>query len=155
MITFATISASNYMLKVNNRNTRTRCEIWCLIVNFDHSSHFVLVFLKLTLSRLMLAGIIISVKTKYHLLLTESLFHSKFWHISHILLACFSIQDMNQSTVPILDIQMLPCNIPLTVNNQNCEWRHINSEVTEMQSKFIVSRYKKTIFQFTTGLCYK
>ena len=58
----------NYMFKVNNRNTRTRCEI-CLkltiktperrqwrrsgvfIVNFEHISHLVLVFLLLTLSR--------------------------------------------------------------------------------------------------------
>ena len=55
------------LLKVNNRNTRTRCEIclklsittserchWRLsgvfIVNFEHISHLVLVFLKLTLS---------------------------------------------------------------------------------------------------------
>ena len=58
----------NYMFKVNNRNTRTRCEIcseltikrperrqWChydvFIVNFEHISHPVLVFLLLTLSR--------------------------------------------------------------------------------------------------------
>ena len=58
-----------YMLKVNNRNTRARCEIcskltikiqddanghWCrsgiFIVNFEHNSHRVLVFLLLTLS---------------------------------------------------------------------------------------------------------
>ena len=59
--------ASIYLLKVNNRNTRTRCEIcskltinipeqsrWrhfdVFIVNFEHVSHFVLVFLLLTLS---------------------------------------------------------------------------------------------------------
>ena len=58
----------NYMFKVNNRNTRTRCEIcsklttktpepryWrrsgVFIVNFEHISHLVLVFLLLTLSR--------------------------------------------------------------------------------------------------------
>ena len=57
-----------YMFKVNNRHTRTRCEIcskltiktperrhWrhsgVFIVNFEHISHFVLVFLLLTLSR--------------------------------------------------------------------------------------------------------
>ena len=56
------------MFKVNNRNTRTRCEIcseliiktserrhWRLsglfIVNFEHISHLVLVFFLLTLSR--------------------------------------------------------------------------------------------------------
>ena len=56
----------NYMFKVNNRNTRTRCEIcskltiripeqrhWrrsgIFIVNFEHISHLVLVFLLLTL----------------------------------------------------------------------------------------------------------
>ena len=62
------LPAGNYMLKVNNRNTKTRCEIssrltikiperrqWCrfvmFIVNFEHISHLVLVFLLLTLSR--------------------------------------------------------------------------------------------------------
>ena len=57
-----------YLFKVNNRNTRTRCEIcskltintperrhWrrsgVFIVNFEHISHLVLVFLLLTLSR--------------------------------------------------------------------------------------------------------
>ena len=56
-----------YLLKGNNRNTRTRCEIcsqltiktperrqWrrysVFIVNFDHISHLVLVFLLLTLN---------------------------------------------------------------------------------------------------------
>ena len=60
--------ADNYMFKVNNRNTRTRCEIcskltiktserrhWrhsgVFIVNVGHISNFVLVFLLLTLSR--------------------------------------------------------------------------------------------------------
>ena len=62
---FNTIPAGNYMLKVNNRNTRTRCEICSklnnkgiFIVNFEHISHLVLVFLLLTLSRLITAGII-------------------------------------------------------------------------------------------------
>ena len=57
-----------YMFKVNNRNTRTRCEIcskltiktpeqryWPLsgifIANFEHTSHLALVFLLLTLCR--------------------------------------------------------------------------------------------------------
>ena len=51
-----------YLLKVNNRNTRTRCEICSkltsvvkrrsgvFIVNSEHISHLVLVFLLLTLS---------------------------------------------------------------------------------------------------------
>ena len=60
--------AGNYMFKVNNRNTRARCEIcskltikiperryWrrsgVFIANFEHISHLVLVFLLLTLSR--------------------------------------------------------------------------------------------------------
>ena len=64
--------ASIYLLKVNNRNTRTRCEIysklitktqerrhWRLsgvfIANFEHISHLVLVFLLLTLSMGLLA----------------------------------------------------------------------------------------------------
>ena len=46
-------------MQVNNRNTRTRCEICSkltikipgvLIANFEHISHLVLVFLLLTLS---------------------------------------------------------------------------------------------------------
>ena len=57
----------NCLLKVNNRNTRTTCEIcseltikaperrhWrcsgVFIVNFEHTSHLVLVFLLLTLN---------------------------------------------------------------------------------------------------------
>ena len=60
--------AGIYLLKVNKGNTRTRCEIcskltikilerrqWrrsgIFIVNFEHTSHLVLVFLFLTLSR--------------------------------------------------------------------------------------------------------
>ena len=60
--------AANYMFKVKNKNTRTRCEMcskltitipeWCqwrhsdvFIVNFEHISHFVPVLLSLTLSR--------------------------------------------------------------------------------------------------------
>ena len=56
-----------YLLKVNNRNTRTSCEIcskltkktrkrrqWCrssvFIANFEHISHIILVFLLLTLN---------------------------------------------------------------------------------------------------------
>ena len=57
-----------YLLKVNNRNTRTRCEICSKLtikiperrhstrrsgiftVNFNHISHFVLLFLLLTLN---------------------------------------------------------------------------------------------------------
>ena len=63
-----TIPAGIYLLKVNNRNTRTRCEIcskltintperrhWrrsgVFIVNFEHISHLVLVFLLLTLNK--------------------------------------------------------------------------------------------------------
>ena len=61
------IPAGNYMFKVNNINTRTRCEIcskltittpgrhWrrsgVFIVNFEYISHLVLVFLLLTLNR--------------------------------------------------------------------------------------------------------
>ena len=60
--------AGNYMFKVNNRNTRARCEICSklaiktperrqcrrsgvFIVNFEHISHLALVFPLLTLSR--------------------------------------------------------------------------------------------------------
>ena len=62
------ISVGNYMFKINNRNTRTRCEIcskltiktlerrqWrrsgVFIVNFELISDLVLVFLLLALSR--------------------------------------------------------------------------------------------------------
>ena len=68
--------AGNFMFKVNKRNTRTRCEIFSkltmkttefrhwrhqrrsgvFIVNFEHISHLVLVFLLLTLSSQMLDG---------------------------------------------------------------------------------------------------
>ena len=65
--TFTVVAPGIYLLKVNNRNTRTRCEI-CLkltikiserrqwrrsgifIVNFEHISHLVLVFLLLALN---------------------------------------------------------------------------------------------------------
>ena len=64
------------MFKVNNRNTRTRCEIcsklikktaerrhWrcsnVFIVNFEHISHLALVFLLLNLSRLIPAELLI------------------------------------------------------------------------------------------------
>ena len=62
-----------YMFKFNNRNTRTRYEIrskltiktperrkcrrsGVFIINFEHISYFVLMFLLITLSRLMPAG---------------------------------------------------------------------------------------------------
>ena len=57
------IPANIYLLKVNDRNTRTRREIYSklkiktsddvavFIVNFEHVSHPFLVFLLLTLSR--------------------------------------------------------------------------------------------------------
>ena len=62
-----TIPVGIYLLKVNNRNTRTRCEIcskltiktpeWrqrhrsgVFIVNFEHTLHLVLLFLLLTLN---------------------------------------------------------------------------------------------------------
>ena len=67
------------MFKVNNRTTRTRCEIsskltvkipeqrqWCrsgiFIVNFEHISHLVLDFLLLTLNMLLPNGLILEVK---------------------------------------------------------------------------------------------
>ena len=56
--------AVNYLFKVNDRNTRTRCEIclkltiktpeqrhYVFVVNFEHISHLVLVFLLFTLNR--------------------------------------------------------------------------------------------------------
>ena len=51
------IPAGNCMFKVNNKNTRTRCEIcqWgrsvVFIVNSEHISHLVLVFLFSALTR--------------------------------------------------------------------------------------------------------
>ena len=52
--------ADNYIFKVNNINTRTKCEICSkltikipaiFIVNFEHILHLALVFLLLTLNR--------------------------------------------------------------------------------------------------------
>ena len=68
LIISKTNPTSNYIFKVNNRSTRTRCEIcskltiktpkrrwWrcsgAFIVNFEHASHLFLVLLLLTLSR--------------------------------------------------------------------------------------------------------
>ena len=65
---FFSDSAGNYMFKVNNRNTGTRRRIWSkltiktperrqwhrsgvFIVSFEYISHFVVVFLLLTLTR--------------------------------------------------------------------------------------------------------
>ena len=65
-LNFLRTPAGNYMFKVNNRNTRTRCEICSKLtikiperqrrssvffVNFEHISHLVLAFLLLTLNR--------------------------------------------------------------------------------------------------------
>ena len=66
--------AGIYLLKVNNRNTRTRCEICSkltiktgvFIVNFEHISHLVLVFLLLTLNMQLPAG-----QRNLHILATE------------------------------------------------------------------------------------
>ena len=78
----ATVSANwreycnSYLFKGNNRNTRKRCKIYLLltikatersqwsrsgafIVNFEHISHFFLLFLLLTLNKQMLAGLIV------------------------------------------------------------------------------------------------
>ena len=45
------------MFKVNNEGTRTTPLSKVFIANFEHISHFVLVFLLLTLSRYMPAGV--------------------------------------------------------------------------------------------------
>ena len=74
-----------YLLKVNNRNTRTRCEICSkltiktperrqqrrsgvFILNFEHISHFVLVSLLLTLK--------MQCKAKLGIFLLSIIFHS-------------------------------------------------------------------------------
>ena len=60
MNSFCKKPVGNYMFKVNNRNTRTKCERisnmffvfnMFFIVNFEHISHLALVFVLLTLSR--------------------------------------------------------------------------------------------------------
>ena len=68
IISYTKAPAGNYMFKVNNRNTRKKCEIcsklriktpewrqWrrsgAFIVNFEDISHYALVFLLLTLNR--------------------------------------------------------------------------------------------------------
>ena len=67
-VIFCDFPDGNYMFKVNNRNTRTRCEIcseltmktlerrhWCgsgvFFVNFEHILYRVIVFLLLTLRK--------------------------------------------------------------------------------------------------------
>ena len=72
-VVLASTRANKYMLKVSNINTRKKCEIywnltikaleqrqWCrsgvFIVNFEHISRFFLVFIFLTLNRLMFVG---------------------------------------------------------------------------------------------------
>ena len=64
------IPSNIYLFKVNNRNTRKRCEICAkltiktqerrhsgvFIVNFEHISNFFLVFLLLNLNKELLAG---------------------------------------------------------------------------------------------------
>ena len=58
-----------YLLKVNNRNTRKRCEICSgvFIVNFEHILHLVLVFLLLTLNMQLPTGKIhVNNKQKRH-----------------------------------------------------------------------------------------
>ena len=50
------------MLRVNNKNTRTtsvKRRSGVFIVNFEHISYFFLVFLLLTLSKQILAGLLI------------------------------------------------------------------------------------------------
>ena len=81
--------ASNYMFKVNNRGTITRCETcskltiktserhhWCrsgvFIVNFEHILHLVLVFLLLTLKRQMPAGYVLTILTGKNCVLLNS-----------------------------------------------------------------------------------
>ena len=76
--------AGNYMFKVNNKNTRTRCEIslkltintqerrqWrrsgVFIVYFKHISHLVLVFLLLTLIKKRPAGLLNEIKNEINL----------------------------------------------------------------------------------------
>ena len=76
--------SGNYMFIVNNRNTRTRCEIcskltikiperrhWrrsgVFIVNFEHISYLFLVFQLLTLSRWMQAGLYNSITSSKYL----------------------------------------------------------------------------------------
>ena len=73
METFSIYSAGIYLIKVNNIKTRTRCEIcsklaiktperyhWrrsgIFIINFEHISHLVLVFLLLTANMQLPAG---------------------------------------------------------------------------------------------------
>ena len=65
--TLDNIPSGIYLLKVNERNTRARCEICskltikiperCQWLNFEHVSHLVLVFFLVTLSRQVPAGI--------------------------------------------------------------------------------------------------
>ena len=66
------IPANIYLFKVNNRNTKKRCEFYSnsirsavYIVNFEHIPHLFLVFLFLILNKYMLAGIDLRPKLKF------------------------------------------------------------------------------------------
>ena len=73
VVLYSSSPAIQYMVKINNRNTRTTCEAyskWTIktwrrhhwlcsgvfIVNFEHISHLILLSFFLTLNRLMFAG---------------------------------------------------------------------------------------------------
>ena len=80
-----------YLLKVNNRNTRIRCEkcsrqrrrSGIFIVNFEHILHLVLVFLLLTLNILLAAGSWLSIEASVLLETSPILFS--------ILVTCFHL----------------------------------------------------------------
>ena len=90
-----------YLLNVNNRNTRTRCEIYSklttktperrqrrsdvfVVVNFEHNSHTVLVFLLLTLSMTLKSSVYlfyfrVLIFRDGQIFLTELAFHRCSW----------------------------------------------------------------------------
>ena len=98
------VPAGIYLFKVNNRNTRTRCRHWrrsgVFIVNFEHISHLVLVFLLLTLNKQMPAEVSFVQRTFtwYFLLVsdrTSSICYSGIFHcvFNCITTYCISLKN--------------------------------------------------------------
>ena len=124
--------ASNYTFKVSNRNTRTTCEIcskltiktlrrrhWrnsgVFIVNFEHVSHLVLVFLLSPVSRLMPA--------EYYCLQ---------WKITQGFLALISEITNLLSRLPCTDIEYVIVGVSKHSQNFWSEFRNSNNSTREV-----------------------
>ena len=100
------------MFKVNNKNIRKRCEVnnkdrrrsGIFIVNFEHISHFVLVFLLLTLSRKMPARMLIlylTIKPSWRKILISK--NKKKKKINS--LTTIAIENKQRNSLSVIDIR--------------------------------------------------